>query len=62
MNLRLTDVANATGIPAQQISEWEKGLRRLHPRDQLAIEKFLTERLKSELEADLESAAIEQRM
>ena len=52
LNLRLTDVERATGIPAGRISEAERGLTRLKPAEQHAVMNFLKMKLAGALEVE----------
>jgi transcriptional regulator with XRE-family HTH domain len=45
LNLRLQDVARATGISAQRLSQAERGLVRLRPSEAVAVRNFLRMKL-----------------
>jgi hypothetical protein len=52
LNLRLTDVSNATGIPTQRLSCAERALLKLDATERLAVESFIRQRLLSVAERD----------
>jgi transcriptional regulator with XRE-family HTH domain len=46
LNLRLQDVARATGISPERISQAERGLIRLRPSEATAVRNFLQMKLR----------------
>jgi predicted transcriptional regulator len=49
LELRQTDVADATGLPVSKIAAAERG-ESLHPHDRGVLERFLAAQLQDELE------------
>lgn len=52
LDLRLVDVSRAVGIAASRLSLAERGLTRLTTTERRAVEDFLAQRVKSEIEVE----------